>query len=203
MDRFKRLCWPLLGALLRSARFLTRSEAEAEDLVQDTLMKALRAMDSYREGTDVKAWLMTIMRRTQIDFIRAKGRRLESISLNDRAGFEPEGQIDCASAGVGRDCSDPEALLEQFEDPDIANALKVLPEAIRWTLLLVDVEGLDYQEAAGILGVPVGTIKSRAHRGRRMLYASLRQRYERESQEGARPEHASGGRAIAREDPGN
>ncbi|MBT8207709.1 MAG: sigma-70 family RNA polymerase sigma factor [Acidimicrobiia bacterium] len=171
IDRFKRLCWPAVSALLRSARFLTWSEDDAEDLVQDTMMKALRAIDSFEEGSDVRAWLMTIMRRTQIDRIRAQGRRIECLPLEDDVAVDRSGQYPALE--LDKDWGDPEALLEQFEDADIVTALRSLPDAIRWTLLLVDVEGLGHEQAAGILGVPEGTVKSRAYRGRRMLCATL------------------------------
>ncbi|MBT8206971.1 MAG: sigma-70 family RNA polymerase sigma factor, partial [Acidimicrobiia bacterium] len=171
VDRFKRLCWPAVSALLRAARFLTWNEEDAEDLVQDTMLKALRAIDSFEDGSDVRAWLMTIMRRTQIDRVRAECRRIDCLPLDDDAAVDrgddpPVPELD-------KDWSDPEGLLEQFEDADIVTALRSLPDAIRWTLLLVDVKGLGHQQAAEILGVPEGTVKSRAYRGRRMLCATL------------------------------
>lgn len=171
IDRFKRLCWPILPALLRSARFLTWHDHDAEDLVQDTMLKALRAIDSFDDRGDARAWLMTIMRRTQIDRARAEGRRIDCVPLDDDAAVD--GGPDSSAVELAKDWNDPEGLLEQFEDTEIVEALKSLPDAIRWTLLLVDVEGLGHQQAAEILGIPDGTVKSRAHRGRRMLCAAL------------------------------
>lgn len=157
--------------LLRSARFMTWSADDAEDLVQDTMLKALRAMDSFEEGSDVRAWLMTIMRRTQIDRIRAEGRRIDCVPLDDDAAVDRNGEVPLAP--FAENGKSPESLLDGFMDADIIRALRLLPEAIRWTLLLVDVEGMGHEQAAEILGVPEGTVKSRAYRGRRMLCATL------------------------------
>lgn len=168
-DRFERLVWPLLAGLLRSARFLTRRDAEADDLVQDTMLKALRFIDSYEDGTNIRAWLMTILRHTHIDTVRAKRRRAEDVSIEAAVDL---GLVQAAAeepVHFDDQWPEPEQLLERFEDQAVIGALQGLPDDIRWTLLLVDVEQIDHAEAARILDVPVGTIKSRAFRGRRML----------------------------------
>lgn len=162
---------PWLAVLLRTAQYLTRHEQEAEDLVQETVLKATRAIDRYAEGTDAKAWLLTILRRTHIDHVRRHQREPRVLSLNDEHAVEPavineEGRRD-------RHWNGPEAMMESFSDRQVIDALKALPEEIRWTLLLVDVEQLDHADAAAILEVPTGTIKSRSHRGRRMLRVRL------------------------------
>jgi RNA polymerase sigma-70 factor (ECF subfamily) len=169
-ERFKRLAWPYLPMLLRTARYLSRRDDEAEDLVQETMLKALKAINSFEDGTDVKAWLMTILRRTHIDVVRARQRRPVPTPLGSVDAAELAANKDALVAGVhdGR-WRNPQELLERFEDQTVIDALQDLPEAIRWTLMLVDVEQMDQTEAAGVLGVPVGTIKSRAHRGRQML----------------------------------
>ncbi len=135
------------------------------------MLKALRAIDSFQDGSDVRAWLMTIMRRTQIDRVRAQSRRIECVPLDDEAAVDPGEEPPVPQ--LDKDWNAPEALLEQFEDTQIVIALRSLPDAIRWTLLLVDVEGLGHQQAAEILGIPEGTVKSRAYRGRRMLCVAL------------------------------
>jgi RNA polymerase sigma-70 factor (ECF subfamily) len=172
-SRFDALVWPHAAAVLRTARFLLRDEAEADDVAQETMVKAFRALDSFREGTDVKAWLMTILRNTRIDHLRRRGARGGSEVSLDGLPFEPVS----GDAGGGLDADpawdDPQALLQQFSDRDVIRALQGLPEEIRWTLLLVDVEGMDHADAAAVLGVPVGTVKSRAHRGRGMLRDAL------------------------------
>lgn len=164
--RFTRLAWPYLPTVLRTARYITQSEADADDLAQDTMMKAMRAIDSFRDGTDMKAWLITILKRTFIDRLRADQRRIKSQALDD------VGPIADPNASVGvfdDDWPEPEKLLNRFEDKAVIEALRRLPEDIRWTLLLLDVEQMDQASAAGILDVPVGTVKSRAHYGRKML----------------------------------
>jgi RNA polymerase sigma-70 factor (ECF subfamily) len=168
-DRFEQLVWPLLPGLLRSARFLTRRDAQADDLVQDTMFKALRFIDSYEEGTNVRAWLMTILRHTHIDTLRAGRRRAADVSIDAAVDLGLVQAADAEPECFDDQWAQPEQLLERFEDQAVIEALQGLPEDIRWTLLLVDVEQIDHAEAARILEVPVGTIKSRAFRGRRML----------------------------------
>ncbi len=167
-QRFKRVAWPHLASLLRTARYLTRHQQEAEDVVQETMLKAMKAIDSFQEGTNVKAWLMTILRRTFIDRLRANRSRQHEVRLDSYD--QVEGREEAATSGQLDDRWDnPEKILDQFEDKDMVEALKTLPDEIRWTLLLVDIEQLDYAGAARVLEIPVGTVKSRAHRGRGML----------------------------------
>lgn len=168
-DRFRRLAWPQVPTLLRTAGYLTRDPHAAEDLVQETMIRAMKNMASFEDGTDIRAWLMTILRRTHIDLYRADRKHRDVVSL-DAAGGLGITLPDERQAGTydGR-WDHPEEILEQFGDDVVVLALKTLPQEIRWTLLLVDVEQLDHADAASVLGVPVGTIKSRAHRGRAML----------------------------------
>ena len=164
--RFRELAWPHLGSLLRAAGYLCTDQHAAEDLVQETMIKALEHIDRFETGTDAKAWLMTILRRTHIDLYRANRKREADVSL------EAVGDVAEDETGHGRydeQWTRPQQLLERSEDEVVIDALKQLPEAIRWTLLLTDVEQVEHTTAAEILEVPVGTIKSRAHRGRKML----------------------------------
>ena len=167
--RFHAEVWPHAAVVLRTAQFLCHNEAEADDLAQEVMLKAFRHLDQLREGTDAKAWLMAILRSTRIDRIRSEANHQRDISLEQLSADPP------APAEMGSDStwSEPEAVLQEFSDRQIITALKELPEEIRWTLLLVDVEGIDQSEAAKILDVPVGTVKSRAHRGRGMLRKAL------------------------------
>jgi RNA polymerase sigma-70 factor (ECF subfamily) len=174
-DRFHRLAWPQVPTLLRTAGYLTRDTHAAEDLVQETMIRAMKNMASFEEGTDIRAWLMTIMRRTHIDLYRADRKHRDVVSLDAAEGLRIT-LPDEREAGAYDDRWDnPEEILERFADDVVVLALKTLPEEIRWTLLLVDVEQLDHADAASVLGVPVGTIKSRAHRGRAMLRDRLHQ----------------------------
>lgn len=165
-DRFRQLAWPILPVVVRTAQCLTRRHDQAEDLAQETMMKAMRAIDSFEDGTNIKAWLLTILRRTHIDRIRSEQNRPPQLSLTGVDWLEQSAQ----SVGEhDEEWEQPQELLSRFEDETILEALREIPDDIRWTLLLVDVEQMEQQDAAAILGVPVGTIKSRAHRGRAML----------------------------------
>jgi RNA polymerase sigma-70 factor (ECF subfamily) len=155
--------------VLRTARLLMRDDAAAEDLAQETLLRAFRAIDQFKSGTDARAWLLTILRNARVDWIRSRAKESRDVSL-ERLGAEPE-EPDESSAEPNWD--DPAQMLEAFSDDRIIDALQELPEEIRWTLLLVDVEQMDHRDASVILDVPVGTVKSRTHRGRAMLRRML------------------------------
>jgi RNA polymerase sigma-70 factor, ECF subfamily len=169
--RFYAELWPHAAALLRTAQFLTHDAAEAEDLVQETLVKAFRRLAQFSPGTDAKAWLMSILRNTRIDRLRSAGSKGQAVSLDqmitDPAAPEAEPMADESA------WQEPQRMMQQFSDRQVIAAMQRLPEDIRWTLLLVDVEGLEQADAAQVLDVPVGTVKSRAHRGRAMLREAL------------------------------
>jgi len=166
--RFYECVWPHRAVALRTAKILTSNDADAEDLAQEAMMKAFRSITSLREGGNPKAWLLTIVRHAHVDRVRAVSHRAEC-SL-DAMEMDPVAR-ECSEES---DCwSNPEATLNSFSDQEMIDALKNLPQEIRWTLLLVDIEGLDDADAAAILNVPNGTIKSRLHRGRQMLRGVL------------------------------
>lgn len=166
---FYDLIWPHRSDVLRVARFLCRDRSVADDLAQETLMKAFRALDRTDVAeTTLKCWLLSILRNTWKDRLRASRAEIGVVSLTE----EPESRPAAASEDADFR-ADPQTLVDAFSDQQIIDALKALPEEIRWTLLLVDVEGVGTQEAADILAVPSGTIKSRAHRGRAMLREKL------------------------------
>jgi RNA polymerase sigma-70 factor (ECF subfamily) len=170
---FYELVWPQRSMVLRTARFLTSHAADADDLAQETLVKAFKSIAQFNPAAratpeaSVRGWLTAILRNTRIDRLRATGRQSDAKAVSlDQADLDFPAPEAATEALDGRD---PEALLEQLSDADLIRALRALPEEIRWTLLLVDVEQMDHAEAARILGIPEGTVKSRAHRGREMM----------------------------------
>ncbi len=166
-NRFTDLLWPHAKLVLRVAHTLTHSHADAEDLSQEAMLKAFRAIDSLRNVAGAKTWLLTILRNCHIDRIRAGKLEVKCETLE----VDPESPPDFQQEHV---ISDVDQVLESFSDEQVIRALRRLPHDICWTLLLVDVEGLDDAEAAVILSIPTGTVKSRLHRGRKMLLAMLK-----------------------------
>lgn len=162
--------WPIRSLVLRTARFLSGNSAEADDLAQEALLKAFRAMASFDQTTNAKAWVVTILRNTHIDRLRSNTRWAGHVRFDATNADFVDSRPDCSPTP---DSHDPAALLEQFSDAQIIAELQLLPDEIRWTLLLVDVEQMAYEDAAQILGVPAGTVKSRVHRGRHMLRERL------------------------------
>jgi RNA polymerase sigma-70 factor (ECF subfamily) len=174
-QRFYDLVWPHLPAVLRLARILTGDANDAEDLAQETMLKAFRSLEQFQVGTDAKKWLTAILRNARIDRLRSTARQTEHKVSLDQMELDPpaaEGEIGDAMPAF-EPGEDPQQILGSFSDQEMIDALQQLPEEIRWTLLLVDVEGLGQEDAAGLLDVPLGTIKSRAHRGRAMLRTAL------------------------------
>ena len=170
-ELFHQYLWPLRATVLRTAMFLCRNSNDAEDLAQETMLKAFRAIDQFAIDSNPQSWLMTILRNTRIDKLRSAANREPTVSLESA-------EIDIADESSDNSRSEEELrhtaqLIEGFSDQTMITALKTLPEDIRWTLLLADVEQLDYVQASQILGVPVGTVKSRVHRGRQMLKSAL------------------------------
>lgn len=168
--RFHEWIWPQREVVLRTARLLVRDSFKAEDLAQETMLKAFRFIERFEPGTDARAWVMTILRNAHIDRVRSESARIHESILSDHRAVEVEDRSHAADEAVWKDA---DALLEQLGDEEIIRALRALPEEIRWTVLLVDVEGLDQPAAAKVLEVPVGTVKSRAFRGRAMLKSLL------------------------------
>ena len=160
-DAFECFVLPEIELLLRVAGSLTRNPADAEDLVQDTLLRAFRSIDSF-DGRYPRSWLLTILRNTHIN--RNRRRRPELLR-------EPQAQAQVAApASVA-----PDAGVEAMFDVEIDRALRSLSEPFRRVIELVDINGLTYAEAAEVLGVPVGTVMSRLHRAR----TRIRQRLDR------------------------
>jgi len=159
-----------LSSLLAVAARLTRNTAESEDLVQDTLVKAMRAKGQFEPGTNLKAWLLRILTNT---FINRYRRGSLERSIVDGADADPlwDGWMSTASMEAMRD---PESTaLRPMLEAEIRQALAELPEDFRLAVVLADVEELSYREISDILGCPIGTVMSRLHRGRRILKMKL------------------------------
>ncbi|MHB8220979.1 MAG: sigma-70 family RNA polymerase sigma factor [Acidimicrobiales bacterium] len=172
--RFTDLAMEYMPALYSAALRMTRKPADAEDLVQETYLKAYRAFGGFTEGTNLKAWLYRILTNTYINAYRSAKRRPEIADVEDVEDLylyrrlAPTGGSD-----PGRSAED--LALERFTDDDVKAALESLPDAFRIAVLLADVEGFSYKEIADITDVPIGTVMSRIHRGRRALQKALHQ----------------------------
>lgn len=161
-----------MGSLYTAALRMTRNPADAEDLVQETYLKAYRAFGSFQQGTNLKAWLYKILTNTFINSYRSRKRRPEQTELDDVEElylYRRLGGLEAVSAGRSAE----EEVLEHFTESDIKQALEELPEQFRMAVLLADVEGFSYKEIADILDVPIGTVMSRLHRGRKALQKTL------------------------------
>jgi RNA polymerase sigma-70 factor, ECF subfamily len=174
-DRFVRDVLPLLDQLYRAARRHTGNRADAEDLVQETITKAYSGFHGFADGTNVRAWLFRIMTNTWVTSYRKAQRRPNEVLTDDIT----DTQWASAAAHTSFGMQSAELLvLESMGDDDVRNALQSLPEGQRMVVYYCDVEGLRYKEIASILNVPVGTVMSRLHRGRRNLRQLLAHRAE-------------------------
>lgn len=167
-QQFEELALPYLNMIYRTAYYLTRTTAEAEDLTQETYLKAYRAFGNLR-GQNVKAWLFAIVRNTYLDQYRRQQRYPVTLEIE---ALEPSSNHRGQVAVLWADSAE-EQLLAGLPDEVVQRALANLPEEWRLIVLLADVEDFSYQEIADIVQIPMGTVMSRLHRGRKRLYEQL------------------------------
>jgi RNA polymerase sigma-70 factor, ECF subfamily len=171
-DEFLLKAEPHRGELLAHCYRMTGSLHDAEDLVQETYLRAYRGFSGFEEGTNLRAWMYRILTNTFINSYRKKQREPVTVQEDDldewylfdrlgESGVEPSAEAE---------------VIRSMPDEDVQKALEALPEGFRLAVLLADVEGFSYKEIAEILGIPIGTVMSRLHRGRRALEKALWER---------------------------
>jgi RNA polymerase sigma-70 factor (ECF subfamily) len=169
--RFQRDAIPLLDPLYAGALRMTRNPADAEDLLQETMMRAYRSFARFEEGTNLKAWLFRILTNAYINTYRKKQREPQKISQDEIEDFDLYRELKDHDPQLS---VTPETLvLERLVDGDILRAIDELPEQFRLAVILSDVEDFSYAEMAEIMDVPLGTVMSRLHRGRKALQKRL------------------------------
>lgn len=168
-QQFEAEALPHMDALLRTALRMTRNSSDAEDLVQEAMTKAYRSWDKFESGTNCRAWLFKIMTNMFINEYRSKSRTPVALSVDDVDEGFLYGQLSSASGQR----TPEEELFARILDDDVKNAIAELPDDYRLVVMLSFIEGFSYQEIADIVDLQLGTVKSRLHRGRRLLQKKL------------------------------
>lgn len=166
-ERFEAEALPYLDQMYGAALRLTRNPADAEDLVQQTFMRAFAGFGQFESGTNLKAWLYRILTNTFISSYRKKQREPRTVSADEHDDFSLYDTL------VSHHLTPEAELLDRIPDEEVKQAIESLPEQFRTAVLLADVEGFSYQEIADIMGVAIGTVMSRLHRGRKSLQRAL------------------------------
>jgi RNA polymerase sigma-70 factor (ECF subfamily) len=169
-ERFEREAMPLMPNLYSAALRLTRNPTDAEDLVQETFLRAYRGFASFQEGTNLRAWLYRILTNSFINTYRKKQR--EPVTVEGPDDVDEWYLFDRLGSRNVQTSAESE-VLDRIPDEDVKKALEALPEGFRMAVLLANVEGFSYKEIAEIMDVPIGTVMSRLHRGRRALEKGL------------------------------
>ena len=170
--RFEEEALPFASQLYAAALRMTRNPADAEDLVQETFLKAYRAYGTFQEGTNLKAWLYRILTNTFINKYRKDTRGPAEVELGDLEDLYLFRRLSEAAPGDSTRSAEDQ-LLDGLVEEDVRAAVESLPEIFRLPVLLADLEGLSYKEIADILDIPIGTVMSRLHRGRKALEKAL------------------------------
>ncbi len=160
-----------MGPLYSAAYRLTGNQADAEDLVQETYLRAFKGYGGFQEGTNLRAWLYKILNNTFINRYRAAQRRPKVADVEDVEDLYLYRRLHDPLAGADESAED--AAIAQITDDVVKEAIDALPEAFKVAVLLADVEGFSYAEIAEITEVPIGTVMSRIHRGRKALQKAL------------------------------
>ncbi len=169
--RFQENALPLLDSLYGAALRMTRNPADAEDLVQETMLRAYRAFRSFEPGTNLKAWLFRILTNAYINTYRKRQREPRKVSSDEVEEFDLYQAL--KDHDPQWDETPENIVLDALVDSDIIEAIDELPEQFRMAVILSDIEGFSYAEMADIMGVPMGTVMSRLHRGRKALQERL------------------------------
>ena len=167
--RFDAEALPLLPGMYSAAFRLTRNAADAEDLIQETFLRAFRGFHQFEEGTNLKAWLYRILTNTFINTYRKRQREPQTVSDDELEDWYLYSRL----AGDAAEPSAETSVIEALPDEEVQEALSSLPDQFRLAVLLADVEGFSYKEIAEMTGVPIGTVMSRLHRGRKALEKRL------------------------------
>jgi RNA polymerase sigma-70 factor (ECF subfamily) len=171
VERFQAEALPLLDSLYGAALRMTRNPADAEDLVQETMLRAYRAFDRFEPGTNLKAWLFRILTNAYINTYRKRQREPQKVSQDQIEDFDLYQELKDHDSQFAET---PESIvLDSLLDSDIVRAIEDLPEQFRLAVVLSDMEGFSYAEMAEIMDVPMGTVMSRLHRGRKALQRRL------------------------------
>ena len=161
----------MLDSLYAGALRMTRNPADAEDLVQDTMMRAFRSFHRFEPGTNLKAWLFRIMTNSYINTYRKRQREPKKVSQDELEEFDLYREL--SNRDEGMEATPENIVLDSLVDSDILAAIDDLPEQFRLAVVLSDIEGFSYAEMAEIMDVPMGTVMSRLHRGRKALQKRL------------------------------
>ena len=165
---FQREALPHSDVLYNFALRMTNNAADAEDLLQETFLKAFRFWDKYEQGTNIRAWLFRIMKNSYINRYRRESKEPETVDYDEVKNFYN------TIRGESADPNDlQEAIFGNLLDDDVTGAIAELPEDFRTVLILSDIEGLTYEEIADFADIPLGTVRSRLHRARKVLRARL------------------------------